>query len=173
MASPTQWKWVLVNSGSWWLTGRPGLLWFMGSQRVGHDWATELNWTDWTPDCNNANQGNCSWLLVFHWPTHLFSDHKIINFVILVTALATRNQEKLINFEQNSNVITAHKISIEVCTSYVYKNKIALPVLKNIAFNLLRIRNMEETKIMIMQNPGNIQIIFQDKKEQTLKTKKM
>ena len=36
----------LVNSGSWWWTGRPGVLWFMGSQRVGHDWATELNWTE-------------------------------------------------------------------------------------------------------------------------------
>ena len=35
-----------VNSGSWWWTGRPGVLWFMGSQRVGHDWVTELNWTD-------------------------------------------------------------------------------------------------------------------------------
>ena len=56
------------------------------------------------------------------------------------------------------------KISIEGCTSYVYKNKIALLVLKNIAFNFLRKRNMEEIKIMIMQNPGNIQIIFQDKK---------
>ena len=33
-----------VNSGSWWWTGRPGVLRFMGSQRVGHDWATELNW---------------------------------------------------------------------------------------------------------------------------------
>ena len=44
MASPTQWTWVWVNSGSWWWTGRPGVLWFMGSQRVGHDWATELNW---------------------------------------------------------------------------------------------------------------------------------
>ena len=44
MASPTQWTWVWVNSGSWWGTGRPGVLWFMGSQRVGHDWATELNW---------------------------------------------------------------------------------------------------------------------------------
>ena len=33
------------NSGSWWWTGRPGVLWFMGSQRVRHDWATELNWT--------------------------------------------------------------------------------------------------------------------------------
>ena len=35
----------LSNSGSWWWTGRPGMLRFMGSQRVGHDWATELNWT--------------------------------------------------------------------------------------------------------------------------------
>jgi len=34
--------WVWVNSGSWWWTGRPGVLRFMGSQRVGHDWATEL-----------------------------------------------------------------------------------------------------------------------------------
>ena len=43
MASPTQWTWVWVNSGSWWWTGRPGMLRFMGSPRVGHDWATELN----------------------------------------------------------------------------------------------------------------------------------
>ena len=46
MASPTQWTWVWVDSGSWWWTGRPGMLWFMGSQRVRHDWATELNWTE-------------------------------------------------------------------------------------------------------------------------------
>ena len=39
MASPTQWTWVWVNSGSWWWTGRPGVLRFMGSQRVGHNWA--------------------------------------------------------------------------------------------------------------------------------------
>ena len=44
--SPTRWTWVWVNSGSWWWTGRPGVLQFMGSQRVGHDWVTELNWTD-------------------------------------------------------------------------------------------------------------------------------
>ena len=44
MASQTQLTWVWVNSGSWWWTGRPGVLRFMGSQRVGHDWATELNW---------------------------------------------------------------------------------------------------------------------------------
>ena len=44
MASLTQWTWVWVNSGSWWWIGRPGMLRSMGSQRVGHDWATELNW---------------------------------------------------------------------------------------------------------------------------------
>ena len=42
--SLTRWTWVCVNSGSWWWTGRPGMVRFMGSQRVGHDWATELNW---------------------------------------------------------------------------------------------------------------------------------
>ena len=46
MASPTQWAWVWVNSGSLWWTGRPSVLRFTGSQRVGHDWATELNWTE-------------------------------------------------------------------------------------------------------------------------------
>ena len=40
------WMWVWVNSGSWWWTGRPDVLRLMGSQRVGHNWATELNLTD-------------------------------------------------------------------------------------------------------------------------------
>ena len=43
MASPTWWTWVWVNSGRWWWTGSPGMLRFMGLQRVGHNWATELN----------------------------------------------------------------------------------------------------------------------------------
>ena len=46
MASLTRWTWIWVNSGSWWWTGRPGVLWFMGSQAIGHDWVTELNWTE-------------------------------------------------------------------------------------------------------------------------------
>ena len=41
--------WVWVNSGSWWWTGSPGVLRFMGSQRVGPDWRTELNWTELKP----------------------------------------------------------------------------------------------------------------------------
>ena len=45
MASATQWTWAWVNSWNWWWTGRPCVLQSMGSQRVGHDWATELSWT--------------------------------------------------------------------------------------------------------------------------------
>jgi len=44
IASPIQWTWVWVNSRSWWWTGRPGLLQSMESQRVRHDWVTELNY---------------------------------------------------------------------------------------------------------------------------------
>ena len=44
MASPTQWTGVWVNSRSWWWIGRPGMLQSMGSQRVRHNWATEVNW---------------------------------------------------------------------------------------------------------------------------------
>ena len=44
MASLTWWTWVWVNSGSWWWTGRPGVLLFMGSQIVGYDWVTDLIW---------------------------------------------------------------------------------------------------------------------------------
>ena len=48
MESPTQWTWVWARSGSWWWTGRPGVLQSMGSQRVGRDWATELK-IYWVP----------------------------------------------------------------------------------------------------------------------------
>ena len=46
MASLTQWTWVWVDPRNWWWTGRPGVLRFMGSQRVRHDWATELGWIE-------------------------------------------------------------------------------------------------------------------------------
>ena len=46
MASLTQGIWVGASFRSWWWTGKPGVLQIMGSQRAGHDWATELNWTE-------------------------------------------------------------------------------------------------------------------------------
>ena len=60
MASLTWWTWVWVNSGSWWWTGRTSVLRFMGSQRVGHDWVTELNWTElnWSKGLHTRYMGN-------------------------------------------------------------------------------------------------------------------
>ena len=57
MASPTQWTWVWVISGSLWWIGRPGVLQPMGSQRVGHSWVTGLNWI-------SAKELSQSWLLI-------------------------------------------------------------------------------------------------------------
>ena len=56
MSSLTRWTWVWVNSGSWWWAGRPGVLRFMGLQRVGHDWATELNRTELCLVCREFSQ---------------------------------------------------------------------------------------------------------------------
>ena len=47
MVSPARWTWVWASSKNWWCTGKPGMLQSMGSQRVGHDWVTELNWLNW------------------------------------------------------------------------------------------------------------------------------
>ena len=47
IASPTWRTWIWVSSRSWWWTGKPGVLQSMGSQRVGHNWATELNISTW------------------------------------------------------------------------------------------------------------------------------
>ena len=65
-ASLTRWTWVWVNSSSWWWTGKPGVLRFMGSQRVGHDWATELNWTEGTTSAGFCTSSH---------PYHLSSKH--------------------------------------------------------------------------------------------------
>ena len=54
---------VWVNSGSWWWTGRPGVLRFMGLQRVGHDWATELNWTTFLKGTEQYHLQRCGYRL--------------------------------------------------------------------------------------------------------------
>ena len=76
-----QWTWVWVGSGSWWWAGKPGLLQSMGSQRVRHDWVTELNWTElmslflfhrWVHFCHNLDS-TCKWyhmLFVFLFLTY-------------------------------------------------------------------------------------------------------
>ena len=61
MPSPTRWIWVWVNSGIWWWTGRPVMLWFMGLQRVGHDWATELMCPMTTICFEDMGAWPCAW----------------------------------------------------------------------------------------------------------------
>ena len=74
MASLNRWMWVWINSRSWWWTGRPGMLQFMGLQRVRHDWVTELNWTGLMgPDAMIL----VFWMLSFK-PTFLLSSFTFI-----------------------------------------------------------------------------------------------
>ena len=71
MASPTQWTWVWVGSGSWCWTGRPGVLWFMGMQRVRHDWVTKLNWIEFALIHEPNIPGSYARLLLQHWTLFL------------------------------------------------------------------------------------------------------
>ena len=78
MASMTQWTWVWVVSRSWWWTGRPGLLQFMGSQRVRHDWVIELYWTEAKkPKCPSLECIYKIWNIHTHSPTHRGTDRII------------------------------------------------------------------------------------------------
>ena len=91
MASPTRWTWVWVNSGSWWWTGRPGMLRFMGSHRVGHDWVTELNWTEGWPSglCELCvGWGLCCFFFPLmgraEWGGNMYADDWVCIFVLSV-----------------------------------------------------------------------------------------
>ena len=71
MASPTRWTWVWVSSRSWWWTGKPAVLQSMGSQRIIHDWVTELNWrrklqgrrqdSNCGQMCSSSERGKSGW----------------------------------------------------------------------------------------------------------------
>ena len=65
MASLTQWAWVWVNPGSWWWTGKLGMLQFMGSPTVGHNWATELNY--WMYPWHSIDTQQMMFILLQQW----------------------------------------------------------------------------------------------------------
>ena len=67
MASLIQWTRVWVNPGSWWWTGRPGVLQFMGSQRIRHDWVTELKWTESKRSIVVVHSISCVQLFMTPW----------------------------------------------------------------------------------------------------------
>ena len=86
MASPTPWTWVWVDSGSWWWTARPGMLPFMGLQRVGHDWATELNYNIIMKSTGFLYQGTLNYyflrilIVCFHCLCKTWSTKALTNF---------------------------------------------------------------------------------------------
>ena len=70
MASLTRWTWVWVSSRNWWWAGNPIMLLLMGSQRVGQDWGTELNWTERLSTAHNSTNEVtlCLWLQHLNCP---------------------------------------------------------------------------------------------------------
>ena len=97
MASPSQWTWVWASSRSWWWTGKPGLLQSMGSQRVGHDWATELNWCERYKQSTTADL-NTGWLSLLLneiiWQTKQNCNKKLLGSVLRSSALVGLSSEK-------------------------------------------------------------------------------
>ena len=81
MASLTRWTWVWVNSGNCWWTWRPGVLQSMGLQRVGPDWATELNWTEHMEESHDCPaepmKGEIDLILEVYSKGHLVNTAKI------------------------------------------------------------------------------------------------
>ena len=106
MASPTWWTWVWVNSGSWWWRGRPGVLRFIGSQRVRHDWVTELNWTEVEE----------SVFQLANWPVSKSPDPKIDS--LQWTVLDSWSPEKIYLWDQGPGLITQELLCSRVLLKY-------------------------------------------------------
>ena len=85
MASLTRWTRVWVNSGSWWWTGRPGVLWFMREQRVGHDWVTELNYL--YNNCIDNISLNKKYQMISYHVMDIVPNTKKVSFIIWVKIL--------------------------------------------------------------------------------------
>ena len=94
MASSTRWTWV--DSGNWWWTGRPGVLWSMGSQRAGHDWVTELNWTLFKENNHKDKSQDSENILPFLWnwvktPSASFCEPKGLKWLPQTLGLAEQH----------------------------------------------------------------------------------
>ena len=111
--------WVWVNPGRWWWTGRPGMLRFMVSQRVRHDWVTELNWTD--PQIKAS-----AWIC---------QDLNMPDLVIAMVMVGSSSEERLTNFSEQqyqTDIFPHHQkgkkkqnqiIWIEIKESQLYQNR--------------------------------------------------
>ena len=99
MAYLTRWTWVWVNSRSWWWTGRPGVLRFKGSQRVGHNWATELNWRiPWAPPVWLLKRGKLLFFIKVLSSSLHFCSCTISTFLKYVAAICYTSIQLSLNF---------------------------------------------------------------------------
>ena len=100
MAWPTQWTWVWLDSGSWWWTGRPGVLRFMGWQRIGHDRATEMNWS-------------IAWS--FWWPAPIQEPTKscLIRIKDAPSALITKEFKRVLESLSGTKTVIRTKVFLE------------------------------------------------------------
>ena len=136
MASQTRWTWVWVNSGSWWWTGRPGVLWFMGSQRVRHDWVTELNWTEplsaagailWEKMNKPFGQPNTSALIILYCLSYMKLFSWIFSLILLLNIylnylwhfIAISEPKRFVLFFRSTSVLFRFLISLPLpCVWY-------------------------------------------------------
>ena len=92
-ASLTEWTWVWASSRSWWWTGRPGVLQSMGSQRVKHNWMTEVNWNDFLCKINIARAS----ILIFFVFSYLYSNTRQLAKFSLITEISF-NRTKILGY---------------------------------------------------------------------------
>ena len=127
MASLTQWTWVWVSSGSWWWTGRPGVLQSMGSQRVGQDWATELNWMPMPLDCILSSKSGGSTPITIsdtdqqHTSQPAFTEQKYL--IHLIPFHTWRSSSEVLNAILIEMYLTGCKASAEKRASWAVRQK--------------------------------------------------
>ena len=107
MESLTWWTWVWANFGSWWWTGQPGMLQSMGLQRVGHNWATELNWLFHVGTelyLNNYKSFPCDKTLRIYFPSFMYNMLNSLNIFIMlyITPLVLIYNWKFVPFAHSS-----------------------------------------------------------------------
>ena len=178
MASPTQWTWVWVNSGSWWWTGRTGVLWFMGSQRVRHDWIAELNWTEISVEGNgtplqhscleNPTDRGCWWAAVHgvarvghDWATSLCMKYSlgISTFLEEICSLSHSIVFlyffALILFDNILSLIFVSIFMRDIGLYFSFEGNFILPTLLNRMGNILSFLNIWGNLVSSSWNVGN------------------
>ena len=109
MASPTQWTWVWVSSGSWWWTGKSGVLQSMASHRVRHDWVTQLNSTDNPHQIKDINFViQCNYFLLSY-------------YFLNISVLQKGNKEFLANFHNNQSQPIPNLVQLMDVTIWLHK----------------------------------------------------